>query len=204
MDAQARNQLIAALRSGQYRQIRGRFHDYGGGHCAVGLAAYIEAYPAFAPGEAGLVMVLNDRGWTFEQIADGLERGDLVASHELRRGLLSGWIEALLVAQCAKLAESALLSSSLLRQLEAQLAELGDSASPLADDLEHAPEAAALTPCKARVAHFSHDDDEPPPTAPAVIYIYPNPKRPWPASAVASLPRSWTTSLRGRAPALCS
>jgi hypothetical protein len=77
METRDIEKLIAALRSGWYRQIRCWRRDNHGGYCAVGLAGQLTI--GLAPEERSALVVLNDRlGLTFREIADRIEAGDFV------------------------------------------------------------------------------------------------------------------------------
>jgi hypothetical protein len=81
---QLRQKWIAALRSGDFKQIAGRFSDFGNGRCAIGVLRAIVPggyacdairLGALTEREYDKVVLLNDkRRWTFARIANWLER----------------------------------------------------------------------------------------------------------------------------------
>ena len=86
MNADAKAAVVAALRSGHYRQIRGRFRDGKDGHCVLGLIRHLRLDPGLEPCEQIALVRMNDRlCLTFDEIADKIERGELEVSHHRPR-----------------------------------------------------------------------------------------------------------------------
>src|ERR671919_320562 len=76
----AKRALIEALRSGKYRQIRGRFQDGYGGYCVMGLALHLRLDLELDPG--ALVWMNDHLCLTFAEIADRIEAGDYAIASE--------------------------------------------------------------------------------------------------------------------------
>jgi hypothetical protein len=75
MTPEARQQLIEALRSGRYQQLRRRFHD-NHGHCVMGVAEELGILSGITQEEGLSLIELNDNGSSFSYIANWLERRD--------------------------------------------------------------------------------------------------------------------------------
>jgi len=70
-----KEKLIAALRSGEYRQIKGRASDKRGGYCAIGLAAALGI--RLTDDQVATLIFWNDEiGLSFSEIAARLENGN--------------------------------------------------------------------------------------------------------------------------------
>ncbi|MGH6897454.1 MAG: hypothetical protein ACREJ5_13065 [Geminicoccaceae bacterium] len=96
MNADAKAAVVAALRSGHYRQIRGRYEDGKGGYCVLGLIRHLRLDPGLKPRQRLEVMHMNDTlCLTFDEIADKIEGDEFEVSdrpprHYSRNDLLAG------------------------------------------------------------------------------------------------------------------
>jgi hypothetical protein len=81
MNADVKAALLAALRSGHYRQIRHRLRDGAGGYCVFGLVGHLGLDHGLEPREQMALMRMNDTlCLTFAEIADKIEAGDFEVS----------------------------------------------------------------------------------------------------------------------------
>jgi hypothetical protein len=80
MKAYAKWKLVKALRSGKYRQVKGKTRDCADGFCVMGLAHHLHIEPFTFLEESAVVRMNHGTDMTFDEIADKVEAGDFVAS----------------------------------------------------------------------------------------------------------------------------